>query len=88
MNNPWRAGNNTSDFRSDAFEDTVAKMSTELDPAKQKELFAKANQILIDESFNMPLTNQPYFWVSTAKVTGFLFNKSNMILFTKINVSK
>ena len=88
MNNPWRAGNNTSDFRSDAFEDTVAKMSTELDPTKQKELFARANQILIDESFNMPLTNQPYFWVSTAKVTGFAFNKSNMILFTKINVSK
>jgi len=88
QNNPWRAGNNTSDFRSDAFEDTVAKMSTELDPVKQKGLFARANQILIDDSFNMPITNQPYFWVSTAKLTGFAFSKSNMIVFTRINVSK
>jgi peptide/nickel transport system substrate-binding protein len=88
QNNPWRAGNNTSDFRSDAFEDTVAKMSTELDPAKQKGLFARANQILIDESFNMPITNQPYFWVSAAKLTGFAFSKSNMIVFTKITMSK
>ncbi len=87
-NNPWRAGNNTSNFRSKDYEDLVAKSNLEFDPEKQVALYAQINKVLLDESFNIPFSYMPSFWLTSAKVNGVELTILNALQFEKTYLAK
>jgi peptide/nickel transport system substrate-binding protein len=85
---PWAAGNNAGDFRSQAYEDLVGKSVSELDPKKQADNFAQINQIMIDESFIMPISYIPAFWTMSSKVNGLQTTTTNIMNYNSVSMAK
>jgi ABC-type transport system substrate-binding protein len=62
--------NNTAGFKSEAYTQLVNQLSTEPDDAKRAQLYAQMNDLLLDESFLMPLAPQRSPMVMKANVHG------------------
>ena len=63
----WRTMNNASNFSDDGWAKTVAAVSSESDPSKQKQVFAEMNDYILDQSFTVPLVTNPVTVVATQK---------------------
>jgi peptide/nickel transport system substrate-binding protein len=64
----WRIANNHSNFVSDTYTALVGAVSTETDPAKQKAAFSSMNELMLDESFTMPISTNPITLLTAKKV--------------------
>jgi peptide/nickel transport system substrate-binding protein len=69
----WRLNNNHSNFTDDAYTELVGRVSTETDPAKQKQAFADINEYILDQSFTMPISTNPITLLTTPKVKDIAF---------------
>ncbi len=57
-------------YNNPALIDLVAKGGAEVDPAKRKDLYQQANQMLVDSSHVLVISTRSQYWVYNAKVTG------------------
>jgi peptide/nickel transport system substrate-binding protein len=64
----WRVANNHSNFTSDMYTALVNTVSSETDPGKQKAAFASINDLMLNQSFTMPISTNPITLVTTQKV--------------------
>jgi ABC-type transport system substrate-binding protein len=64
----WQVGNNNSGFDSPRYRDLAASASTETDLAKLKQVYAQVNDLMLDESFGIPLCSRPPTNMTQAKV--------------------
>ncbi|MBV9135298.1 MAG: ABC transporter substrate-binding protein [Chloroflexi bacterium] len=55
----WQVGNNNSGFDSPAYQQLGTATTTETDPGKLGQLYKQVNDLLLDESFGIPLTWRP-----------------------------
>ena len=55
----WQAGNNNSGFDSPIYQQLAAATSTETDPQKLSQLYKQVNDLMLDESFGIPLAWRP-----------------------------
>jgi peptide/nickel transport system substrate-binding protein len=55
----WQVGNNNSGFDSPEYQQLATATTTETDPAKLGQLYKQANDLLLDESFGIPLAWRP-----------------------------
>jgi peptide/nickel transport system substrate-binding protein len=64
----WQVGNNNSGYDSPKYQELAAAATTEADPARLKDIYKQVNDLLLDESFAMPLTWRPPTNVTRAAV--------------------
>ena len=64
----WQIGNNNSGFDSPLYQELGKAANTETDPAKLKQVFDQVNDLMLDESFVIPLTPRPPTNVTRAAV--------------------
>jgi peptide/nickel transport system substrate-binding protein len=55
----WQVGNNNSGYDSPEYQELATAATTETDPVKLKEIYTKVNDLMLDESFVIPLTWRP-----------------------------
>jgi len=55
----WQVGNNNSGFDSPLYQELAAASTTETDPAKLKQIYSRVNDLMLDESFSIPLCSRP-----------------------------
>jgi peptide/nickel transport system substrate-binding protein len=55
----WQVGNNNSGFDSPTYQQLATATTTETDPSKLSELYKQVNDLLLDESFGIPLAWRP-----------------------------
>jgi peptide/nickel transport system substrate-binding protein len=55
----WQIGNNNSGFDSPEYQQLGIATTTETDPAKLTQLYKQVNDLMLDESFAIPLTWRP-----------------------------
>ncbi len=66
----WDPFNNNQGFKSDTYAALVTAAGTETDPAKQKQIYAQLNDLVLDESFAAIVSSSPQIMMTTAKVNG------------------
>ena len=64
----WQVGNNNSGYDSPEYQELATAATTETDPVKLKEIYTKVNDLMLDESFVIPLTWRPPTNVTRAAV--------------------
>ena len=55
----WQVGNNNSGFDSPMYQQLGVSSTTETDPAKLQQIYTQVNDLLLDESFGIPLCSRP-----------------------------
>jgi len=66
----WRLDNNHSNFVDPMWTDLVNTSLSEVDPAKQKELYGRMNDYILDQSFTTPIATYPYTILMHGNVKG------------------
>jgi ABC-type transport system substrate-binding protein len=66
----WDPFNNNEGFKSDAYAQLVTAAGTEVDPATQKQIYSRLNDLVLDESFVAIASSTPQIMMTTAKVHG------------------
>jgi len=83
LNGPtWRPSPNNTDWNTPEWKDLFAQVATEADPAKQKTLYAKLNDYILDQSWAMPMATNPQVLVGTTKLKGVSVNQYGAWYFT------
>ncbi|HEU0168432.1 MAG TPA: ABC transporter substrate-binding protein [Chloroflexota bacterium] len=70
----WSYDQGQTGFKSDKYTQLVQAIGTEPDAAKRKALYGQLNDLLLDESFSMPISPNPPNVVASARVHGLAFN--------------
>jgi peptide/nickel transport system substrate-binding protein len=73
LSGAWRLINNHSNFEDDNFTRLVNAVSTEADADKRKQAYIDLNDLILDQSFTMPVVTNPITVLTTAKVNGIDF---------------
>jgi len=66
----WRLDNNHSNFVDPMWTDLVNMSLSEVDPAKQKDLYGRLNDYILDQSFTTPIATYPYTVLMRGNVKG------------------
>jgi peptide/nickel transport system substrate-binding protein len=66
----WRVYPNNDGFNDPMWAQLVNDVNTETDPAKQKQLLSDINDYVLDQCFTYAVSNNPVWWVTTAKFHG------------------
>jgi peptide/nickel transport system substrate-binding protein len=66
----WRVFPNNDGFKDPRWAELVSAANTEADPAKQKQLFADINDYVLDQCFTYAVSNNPVWWIASAKFHG------------------
>ena len=66
----WRVYPNNDGFKDPRWEELVNAANSEADPAKQKQLFSDINDYVLDQCFTYAVSNNPVWWVTSAKFHG------------------
>jgi ABC-type transport system substrate-binding protein len=64
----WDPYNNNQGFQSEPYAQLVTAAGSEVDPAKQKQIYSQLNDLILDESFVAIVSSTPQIMVTTAKV--------------------
>jgi len=72
--------NTFTNFKDDEYTQTVKAAATELDITKRKQLYARINDIILDNCFTMPLCSLLGASVSTTRVHGIIRERSGGLL--------
>jgi peptide/nickel transport system substrate-binding protein len=84
LNGPtWRPAPNNTAWNQPEWTDLFNQVASEADPAKQKVLYAKLNDYILDQSWAMPIAYGPAFRVSTSKVKGLTTNQYGAWYYTE-----
>jgi peptide/nickel transport system substrate-binding protein len=76
----WRLDNNHSNFVDPMWTDLVNSSLSEVDPAKQKDLYGRLNDYILDQSFTVAIATYPYTILmrSNVKGTGYLLHNGGL----------
>jgi peptide/nickel transport system substrate-binding protein len=66
----WRLENNHSNFVDPMWTDLVNSALSEVDPAKQKDLYGRLNDYILDQSFTAAIATYPYTILMRSNVKG------------------
>jgi peptide/nickel transport system substrate-binding protein len=66
----WRLDNNHSNFVDPMWTDLVNTSLSEVDPAKQKDLYGRLNDYILDQSFTVAIATYPYTILMRSNVKG------------------
>jgi peptide/nickel transport system substrate-binding protein len=61
---------NNSGLMDDNWKQIIASISSEIDPAKQKQLYSQMNDYILDQSWNMVLSNNPLSCMTRSALKG------------------
>jgi peptide/nickel transport system substrate-binding protein len=76
----WDPNNNLAGMNDSAqFKQVVDAVSTEADPAKRKPLLSQLNDLILDESFSIPVATAKHVTVIRSNVTGFRWRASEAV---------
>jgi peptide/nickel transport system substrate-binding protein len=64
----WKSEVNQAGFKSERYSQLVQAAATEVDPAKQKQVFSEWNDIVLDESAVAPITTAPQLMIARKNV--------------------
>ena len=81
---PVRTPDNSAKYNPPAYADLIKKMQTEGDAAKLKGYYDQMNELLLDESFNMPTSQAPQGWVLQKSVKGWSYNTFNFVQLNEV----
>ncbi|HEX8969420.1 MAG TPA: ABC transporter substrate-binding protein [Chloroflexota bacterium] len=83
LNGPtWRPSPNNTDWDTPEWKEIVAQVATEPDAARQKTLYARMNDYILDQSWAMPIATNPQILVATNKLKGVTTNQYGAWYFT------
>jgi peptide/nickel transport system substrate-binding protein len=83
LNGPtWRPNPNNTNWDAPEWKDLFSQVATESDPTKQKTLYAKLNDYILDQSWAMPMSTNPQILVGTARLHGVEPNQYGAWYFT------
>ena len=82
------SANNVSFYRSDAFQERVAKARKSYDPAERRRLYAEAQQIAFDDAPMVPLIVQPRMAATASYVKGFVMDPISSPRFARVSLSR
>jgi peptide/nickel transport system substrate-binding protein len=83
LNGPtWRPNPNNTDWDTPEWKDLVGQVATESDPAKQKAVYSRMNDYILDQSWAMPFATNPQILVATNKLKGVTTNQYGAWYFT------
>jgi peptide/nickel transport system substrate-binding protein len=83
LNGPtWRPSPNNTDWDTPEWRDIVGQVATEPDPAKQKTLYGRMNDYILDQSWAMPFATNPQILVASSKLKGVTTNQYGAWYFT------
>jgi peptide/nickel transport system substrate-binding protein len=85
---PVRIPDNAAKFTAPEYTDLIRQMQTETDPAKLKALYDQMNKMLIDQAFNLCVSEAPAGWVIQKSVQGFSYNTFNYIKWDGLWINK
>ncbi len=76
----WRLDNNHSNFVDQMWTDLVNSSLSEVDPAKQKDLYGRLNDYILDQSFTVAIATYPYTILMRSNVqgTGYLLHNGGL----------
>ena len=84
LNGPtWRPNPNNTEFDEPEWKEILAQVATEADPVKQKAVFARMNDYILDQSWAMPLATNPQMLVGNTKLKGVAVNQYAAWYFTE-----
>lgn len=66
----WRVFPNNDGFNDPRWAELVASANSEVDPARQKQLFSDINDYVLDQCFTYAVSNNPVWWITTSKFHG------------------
>jgi peptide/nickel transport system substrate-binding protein len=80
----WRLDNNHSAFKSDQWTMLVTSLLSETNPDKQKQLYANLNDYILDQSFTVAFSTNPYTFLMRNNVmdVGYLMHNGGLNLQT------
>ena len=73
----WRLENNHSAFKDETWTTLVNALLSETDVARQKDLYGRLNDYILDQSFTVPIATYPYTILMRANVKGVQFQLHN-----------
>jgi peptide/nickel transport system substrate-binding protein len=84
---PFRPAN-ASNYQSDRYAELAQRARVETDPARAKAVYRDLTQLLLDESFVMPITMQRTTWAMSQRVKGFDYTALEVQLLAGVGVEK
>ncbi len=83
LNGPtWRPSPNNTDWDTPEWRDIVGQVATEPDAGKQKTLYARMNDYILDQAWAMPMATNPQILVAASKLKGVTTNQYGAWYFT------
>src|SRR5579864_6230951 len=73
----WRLDNNHSAFKDDMWTSLVNSTLSETDATKQKDLYVRLNDYILDQSFTVPIATYPYTILMHSNVKGVEYQLHN-----------
>lgn len=70
ISRPLNPANNNQQFKDQKYTDLVQQITVEVDPAKQKAIYAQINDLLLDESFQIYVSTVPTTMMTRAGIHG------------------
>ena len=77
----YKVGANNLGFNSDQYTQLANDSASEVDPAKRRQLYDQMNDLLLDESFTLPVAASPGNVISRSGVNGFAWRLSGELLY-------
>lgn len=69
---------NPTRFDSDTYRDLVDQGATTIDPDARREIYHAVTELILDESFTIPIAEQPRVWAWLPEVRDFTYTLDNM----------
>ena len=82
----YKVGANNLNYNSDQYSQLANASATETDAAKRKQLYDQMNELLLDESFTVPVASSPGNIVSRAGVSGFAWRLSGSLQYADVSL--
>jgi ABC-type transport system substrate-binding protein len=73
---------NNTDWDAPEWKEIIAQVATETEPAKQKTLYARMSDYILDQSWAMPFATNPQILVASSKLKGVTTNQYGAWYFT------
>jgi peptide/nickel transport system substrate-binding protein len=85
---PFRTSGNASNYESPRYSELAQQAASTADPERAKRAYQELTQLLLDESFVMPIVRQPTSWAVSSKVTGLDYNAAAALLLGGTGIEK
>ena len=83
----WSPSKNNSGFKTDDWTTMVNAVSTETDPAKQKQLYAQVNDYMIDQAWSIVFAERALIWLTRSAVQNMIPTGRSSFLWDQVWIS-